>query len=86
MEYKQFQKEERRELRIAYWQLTTQLSFYKQQEFSEHHKLGFHHILCNNPRGGGTLYGGGGSIGWGLGILLGKDILGFFKNIDMDNS
>ena len=58
MEYKQFQKEERRELRIAYWQLTTQLSFYKQQEFSEHHKLGFHHILCNNPRG--ALYMGGG--------------------------
>ena len=30
--------------------------------------------------------GGAGSIVWGLGFLLGKDILGFFKNIDMDNS
>ena len=36
VEYEQFQKEERRELHIAYWQLTTQLSFHEQQEFSEH--------------------------------------------------
>ena len=45
-------------------------------------KLGFHHILCNNPRGGHSLRGAG-SIAWGLGFWLGKDI---FKNIDMDNS
>ena len=32
-------------------------------------------------------YGGGaGSIVWGLGFWLGKDILGFFKNVDLDNS
>ena len=30
--------------------------------------------------------GGGGSIVWGLGFWLGKDILGFFKNCDLDNS
>ena len=30
--------------------------------------------------------GGAGSIVWGLGFWLGKDILGFFKNIDLDNS
>ena len=28
---------------------------------------------------------GAGSIVWGLGFWLGKDILGFFKNIDLDN-
>ena len=57
MKYKQFQKEDQRELHIAYWQLTTQLSFYEQQELSEHHKTWFHHILCNNHRG--ALYTGG---------------------------
>ena len=34
--------------------------------------------------------GGGGGGGWlnslGSWILVGKDILGFFKNIDLDNS
>ena len=30
--------------------------------------------------------GGACSIVWGLGFWLGKDILGFFKNIDLDNS
>ena len=30
--------------------------------------------------------GEAGSIVWGLGHWLGKDILGFFKNIDLDNS
>ena len=30
--------------------------------------------------------GGVGSIVWGLGFWLEKDILGFFKNIDLDNS
>ena len=35
-------KEERRNLRIAYWQLTTQLAiFHGQQEFSEHHETWF---------------------------------------------
>ena len=29
---------------------------------------------------------GAASIVWGLGFWLGKDILGFFKNIDLDNS
>ena len=29
---------------------------------------------------------GAGSIVWGLGFWLGKDILGFFKNVDLDNS
>ena len=29
---------------------------------------------------------GAGSIVWGLGFWLGKDILGFFKNIGLDNS
>ena len=29
---------------------------------------------------------GAGSIVWGLGFWLGKYILGFFKNIDLDNS
>ena len=41
------------------------------------------------PRGA-TLYlkirVGAGSIVWGLGFWLGKDILGFFKNIALDNS
>ena len=31
-------------------------------------------------------YGEAGSIVWGVGFWLGKDILGFFKNIDLDNS
>ena len=39
---------------------------------------------------GGTLqlkYGGGGWLdSLGSEILVGKDILGFFKNIDLDNS
>ena len=40
---------------------------------------------------GGTLLlklrgGGAGLIVWGLGFWLGKDVLGFFKNIDLDNS
>ena len=38
---------------------------------------------------GGTLQlkvRGAGSIVWGLGFWLGKDILGFIKNIDLDNS
>ena len=30
--------------------------------------------------------GGVGSIALGLGFWLGKDILGFFKNINLDNS
>ena len=30
--------------------------------------------------------GGAGSIVWGLGFWLGKGILGFFKNIGLDNS
>ena len=30
--------------------------------------------------------GGAGSIVWGLGFWLGKYILGFFKNIDLDDS
>ena len=30
--------------------------------------------------------GKAGSIVWGLGFWLGKDILGFFKNFDLDNS
>ena len=41
--------------------------------------LGGHSIVKN--AGGGV-----GSIVWGLGFWLGKDILGFFKNIDLDNS
>ena len=40
---------------------------------------------------GGTLWfkiwgKGAGLIVWGLGFWLEKDILGFFKNIDLDNS
>ena len=46
--------------------------------------------LCVLRQGGHSIvkkYGGGvGSIVWGLGFWLGKDILGFFKNIDFDNS
>ena len=41
------------------------------------------------PRGGHSVAknaGGAGSLVWGLGFWLGKDILGFFKNIDLDNS
>ena len=37
------------------------------------------HSIVNNTAGAG-------SIAWGLGFWLGKDILGFFKNIDLDNS
>ena len=29
---------------------------------------------------------GAGLIVWGLGFWLGKDSLGFFKNVDLDNS
>ena len=36
------------------------------------------HSIVNNT--------GAGSIVWGLGFWLGKDILGFFKNIDLENS
>ena len=41
-----------------------------------------------NPGGHSTVKktGGAGSIVWGLEFWLGKDILGFFKNIDLDNS
>ena len=45
-------------------------------------------IWFSSP-GGGTLQlkiRGAGSIVWGLGFWLGKYILGFFKNIDLDNS
>ena len=41
------------------------------------------------PQGGHSMVkstGGPGSIVWGLGFWLGKDILGFFKNTDLDNS
>ena len=42
------------------------------------------------PGGGGTLQlkirGGGWLDSLGSEILVGKDILGFFKNIDFDNS
>ena len=42
------------------------------------------------PGGGGhsivKKYRGVGSIVLSLGFWLGKDILGFFKNIDLDNS
>ena len=41
------------------------------------------------PRGGHSVVkytGGAGSIVWGLGFWLGKDTLGFFKNIDSYNS
>ena len=41
---------------------------------------GGHSVLKNT--GGGAA----GFIVWGLGFWLGKDILGFFKNIDLDNS
>ena len=41
-----------------------------------------------NPQGGHSIVKNTG--GWldslGSGILVGKDILGFFKNIDLDNS
>ena len=44
----------------------------------------------SQSQGGGTLqlkYGGGGWLdSLGSEILVGKDILGFFKNIDLDNS
>ena len=40
------------------------------------------HSVVNNMEGGG----GDGLIVWDLEFLLGKDILGFFKNIDLDNS
>ena len=44
-----------------------------------------------NPSPGGhsvvnNMGGGDGLIVWDLGFMLGKDILGFFKNIDLDNS
>ena len=41
------------------------------------------------PPGGHSIVkntGGAGSIVWGLGFWLEKDILGFFKNIYLDNS
>ena len=38
--------------------------------------------MVKNTEGGG----GADSIVWGLGFWLGKDILGFLKNIDLDNS
>ena len=41
------------------------------------------------PQGGHSVVnniGGDGLIVWDLGFLLEKDILGFFKNIDLDNS
>ena len=42
----------------------------------------------NYPRGDSIVRntGGAGSIVWGLGFWFGEDILGFFKNIDLDNS
>ena len=43
-----------------------------------------------NPQGEHSIVkntgGGAGSIVWGLGFCLGKDILGFFKNIDLNDS
>ena len=47
--------------------------------------------LCSSWSRGGTLQlkirgGGAGSRVWGLEFCLGKDILGFFINIDLDNS
>ena len=41
--------------------------------------LGEHSTVKNTGEGAG-------GIVWGLGFWLGKDILGFFKNIDLDNS
>ena len=38
---------------------------------------GAHSLVKNTERAG--------SIVWGLGFWLGKDILGFFKNIDLGN-
>ena len=48
-------------------------------------------FLVSQGGGGGTLQlkirGGGGWLdSLGSEILVGKDILGFFKNIDLDNS
>ena len=46
-------------------------------------------MLSGTTSQGGTLQlriWGAGFIVWGLGFWLGKDILGFFKNIDLDNS
>ena len=47
--------------------------------------------IDTKAQGKGTLYlkirgRGAGSIVWGLGFWLRKDILGLFKNIDLDNS
>ena len=39
------------------------------------------HFVVNNTGGGGA-----DSIVWGLGFWLGKDILGFFKNMDLDKN
>ena len=47
------------------------------------------HYVSYTQGGGHSIvkkYGGAGSIVWGLGFWLGKDILGFLKNIDLDNS
>ena len=45
-------------------------------------------MVPRDPRGGTLLskIWGAGSIVWSLGFWLGKDILRFFKNIDLDNS
>ena len=46
-------------------------------------------IFCSVSQGGGTLQlkiGGGWLDSLGSEILVGKDILGFLKNIDLDNS
>ena len=56
------------------------------------------HVICvicvthggnTETQGGHSIVkntGGAGSIVWGLGFWLGRDILGFFKNIGLDNS
>ena len=62
-----------------------QCIIFKSQEFKYHCIVkmilsqGVHSIVKNTG-------GGAGSIVWGLGVWLGKDILLFFKNIDLDNS
>ena len=96
VEYKQFQK--RRTKGFTHCTLATDNSVSHlsmgNKNFQSIIRLGFHHILCNNPRGGHSIVKntgeregkGAGSIVWGLGFWLRKDILEFFKNIDMDNS
>ena len=52
----------------------------------KHNQLVIHH--AEQPRGGHSIVknmGGGWLDSLGSGILVGKDILGFYKNIDLDN-